>query len=189
MLFIKDIENKYSHMVQNYFNKGYRIYTKSMSGTQGEMSSIFLTNDKEIICLSLEKERKNRKDYLILYTRRYDNFNNGILWLNEEFVVDKIVYHIIDKWKDMYKTPFTNNKKEFNIMEEKRRKRECINSYKDKLLFKSVNDFTDKEKKIVLSFVKRQPKCKTVKLGDIKIVKHNGKYRIIVKNSKQFILK
>ena len=176
-------------MVQNYFNKGYRIYTKSMGGTQGEIASVFLTNDKEVICLSLEKERKNRKDYLILYTRKYDNFNNSTLWLNEEFVIDKIVYHIIDEWKNIYETQFTDNEKEFSMIEEKRRKRECINLHNDRLLFKSENDFTDKEKKIILSFVKRQQRCKTVNLGDIKIVKHNSKYRIIVKNSKQFILK
>ncbi len=45
----KDIENIYTDTVKEYMNKGYRIYSPTMGGSQGEIAKIDLTNDKDVI--------------------------------------------------------------------------------------------------------------------------------------------
>ena len=49
-----DINKRYSEIVAEYMNKGYTINTASMSGTQGEVAKIDLTNGVEIIRIKID---------------------------------------------------------------------------------------------------------------------------------------
>lgn len=49
-----DINKKFSEKVSEYMANGYYINTASMSGTQGEVAKVDLTNGKEIIRVRLE---------------------------------------------------------------------------------------------------------------------------------------
>lgn len=50
-----DINKRYSGIVADYMNKGYTINTASMSGHQGEVAKIDLTNGVEIIRIKIER--------------------------------------------------------------------------------------------------------------------------------------
>ena len=51
---MEDIDRIYTEILTDYFTKGYRLYTKNMSGHQGERAKIDITNGKHILRIWME---------------------------------------------------------------------------------------------------------------------------------------
>ena len=57
-MFRNEIDHRFTAKVAEYISKGYRIHTSSMSGSQGEIAKVDLTNEKETVRILLNIEHK-----------------------------------------------------------------------------------------------------------------------------------
>ena len=174
----KEIEKIYSDIIADYFNKGYYINMNTMSGSQiNEIAKIDLTNGKEVLRVLLcgsNTDRDNECHYDLHYIsiiigRNTDKLYNNycdIIWNNHlEILSEQRFYEIGDR----------NGRRFFGTKEE------AIAAKKKHYSKGKVKDIDcgggcwvelpNKAKSIVLPFIKRQYKCKSVTLKDIEAVK------------------
>lgn len=164
----KEINALFTQKVMEYINKGYIIHTDTMNGSQGEQAKVDLHKGQEVIRILLHTKYSGIDgDKLILTigrnTNKLYNRTTDIIWNNDLEIIEE--YEFFKLSNDFYVSP-----KEYPNIREKQKKR--LNN-------KSVYQFTEfpeEAKKIVLSFIQRQPKCKSVKLKDIERV-----YRVVDK--------
>lgn len=167
-MFVKDIEKIYTDTIIDYINKGYRIYYNTMSGHQGELAKIDLTNDKEIIRILLESKneycavgeyRHCDIDYIsLLVGRNTDKIYNGnidTIWNNHlEVISENRFYRIGERWTSKFfgtkEEAISAKLKHYN------RIRNSIDEDRKEIVF------SDNAKKVVLSFMKRQRKCSSI---------------------------
>lgn len=185
-MFKKDIDKKYTEKIMEYLNKGYTIHTNTMNGSQGELAKVDLTNGKEVIRIYMDRTYIGFSDKVIVILvgrntcKLYDS-ESDIIWNSKLEIIEKMEFVKIG---ENYYIP----KEDFAEIHKKRRKR--INKYSDDYI---TYIFHDEAKKIILPFVKRQPKCKSARLSDIKEVKktvsknrytnkYETKYYVTVKN-------
>ena len=176
----KDIENVYTDIIKDYLNKGYRIYYSTMGGSQGEIAKIDLTNDKEVIRILLGSKTENYRehpihkymnlDYLTIIVGRNtdklrgDSFSD-IIWNEHLELISEIRFYKIGRRNNYF----------FGTKQEAIDAIDAMLKYYERLKFKSF-DWTeerieinsDEAKRIVLPFVKRQYKCKSATVKDIK---------------------
>lgn len=184
-----EINKAFTGKVAEWMAKGFHINTATMSGHQGEISKIDMTDGKEIIRINLASgseivhEGKNGVvrsywlDYVELTVGRdtsgceADGASTcGTLWTNELAVSETFRWYVIGekrggKW---YGT------KEEAIA--------CQDKAIDRRLARKLSDVDaelgDAAKKAVLSYVRRQKGCATCKLADIKVFRENGRYKV-----------
>lgn len=172
----KEIEKIYSGIIADYLNKGYYINMNTMSGSQlNEIAKIDLTNGKEVLRVMLcgsNTDRDNEYNYYLHYisiiigrnTDKLYNNHGDIIWNNHlEILSEQRFYEIGDR----------NDRRFFGTKEEALAARK-----KHYSRVKGINycggcwvELSNKARSIVLPFVKRQYKCKSVTLKDIKEVK------------------
>lgn len=172
----KEIEKIYSDIIADYFNKGYYINMNTMSGSQlNEIAKIDLTNGKEVLRIMLygsNTDRDNEYNYYLHYisivigrnTDKLYNNHGDIIWNNHlEILSEQRFYEIGDR----------NDSKFFGTKEEA-----IAAKKKHYSRVKGIDycggywvELPNKAKSIVLPFVKRQYKCKSVTLKDIEGVK------------------
>lgn len=167
-----DIMKKFTDKIAEYINKGYILDCKNMRSLGGrEEAKLDLTNGKETIRVYLESDSKCDYDdedkysffschYLILTVGKIPT---SFIWTNLE-VISREEFYLIGG-KDFYGS------------EEDARKaqRKSIERYYARNVDKTKR-FSEEAKKVVLPFVRRQPKCKTVKLSDItKVVREDNR--------------
>ena len=174
----KDIENVYTDTIKDYLNKGYRIYYSTMGGSQGEIAKIDLTNDKEVIRILLDSETEHYRehpihkyidlDYLTIIVGRNtdklrgDSFSD-IIWNEHLELISEIRFYKIGRRNNSF----------FGT------KQEAIDAqckYYERFDFRDLYSrdeiiFSDKAKEIILPWVKRQKKCKSVNVKQIDEVK------------------
>lgn len=170
-----EINRKYTETVAEWIGKGYTINTATMAGSQGELAKIDLTDGHEIIRVMLKTcsrpvvkidDRYYYLDHLELIVGRVtDNItpNSPDTWQtiwnhNLEIISSEEFYELgrnrREKW---YGT-----KAEAIAQQDKNREREEARQVSDRVQFNAAA--------IVLPFVKRQPKSKSVRLGEIERV-------------------
>lgn len=191
----KDINEKYSNIIHHYMMNDYVINSTTMSGSQGEIAHIDLTNGKEIIRILVERFY-SYTDYIdgvkIVVGKCTDKVtphtNHGFntIW-NEhlELIQEGRFYESGVRGNDYFV--------DYDTAHEAQQKRNS--RYKNKSVCNS-KDFSDsvKAKRIVFNYLKRQPKCKSMKISDIESVKHildaNSNYSkyIVVAKGKEFVL-
>lgn len=171
----KEIEKIYSGIIADYFDKGYYINMNTMSGSQiDEIARIDLTNGKEVLRVMLcgsNTDRDNEYNYYLHYisiiigrnTDKLYNNHGDIIWNNHlEILSEQRFYEIGDR----------NDRRFFGTKEEAlaAKKKHYARIFKGDVDYCWVK-LPDRAKAIVLPFVKRQYKCKSVTLKDIKEVK------------------
>ena len=205
-MFARDIEAIFTEKVTEFIQKGYIISTSTMSGHQGEIGKVDLRKGNEIIRVLLEQESEygrgkvyDREKVILTVGRAVLNSRKGeppfntmgeTIWNNKLEVLEQRTFWQVTRREDF----FTEDEAEYEAMMEKQTKR-LEERYR-----KNTKRFTsDAMRKIVLPFVRRQDKCKTTKLSDIKAVekversrfgegsKHFD-YRVELVNGKSFKL-
>lgn len=177
-MFKKDIEKIYTDTIMEYVNKGYRINSSTMNGSQGEIAKVDLTNDKEVIRIYLSSSTNYRERYwtegiTLIVGRNTDKLTGqmhfDIIWNDNLEIISEKNFYKIGTNSNYYGT-----------------KEEAVETMKktyDRIKNKSVEKnnvilLPDKAKEIVLPFVRKQYKCKSIKINEIEKVEKiisNGK--------------
>ena len=160
-MFKQEIDKKFTEKIMEYMNKGYFLYTNTMAGSQGELAKVDLTNGEEVIRIYMDRTYVNLSDKKVFIaigrsSHRPTYSDSEIIWTSKLEILEKMSFVKIG---ENYYVP----EEEYNEIYEKRKNRYSDN-YK-------IYIFKDEAKKIVLPYLKRQPKCKSMKLSDIKEVR------------------
>lgn len=187
-----EVNARFTAKVAEYIANGYVFNSSTMSGSQGEIAKVDLTNGKEIIRVMLERVHGRENDIKELGVsfwydglkltvgRSTGNLKPNVadtwqtLWNNKIDVLFEEVYYSAGRNNEVLVT------REEAIEAYKKRVNRWHNCHDSK---DNAEDITLVAAPVVLSFVKRQPKCSRVKLGDINSVvraKDNGKTRYII---------
>lgn len=168
----KDVEQIYTDTIKDYMEKGYRVYYSTMGGHQGEIAKIDLTNDKEVIRILLDNRTEifNHMilEYLTIIVGRntdklWGDFFSDIIWNEHLELISEIRFYKIGRKNNH----FFGTKQEAIYAYIKNNQRFDYSKYYDR---KEVI-FSDKAKEIILPWVKRQKKCKSVNVKQIDEVK------------------
>lgn len=172
-MFRSEIDKLFTEEVTNYIAKGYTIHTNTMSGTQGEIAKVDLTNGDEVIRILLTtKYDWEEGDQLIITvgrnTDRLTGHRHDTIW-DQNLEVIKQYKFVELKQDEYYVAP-----EGYPEIKEKRHERWANKNRNEH----QVVEMSEAAKKAVLPWVKRQPKCKTVKLDEIEsVTKHINKSR------------
>lgn len=191
-MFRKDIENIYTDTVREYLDNGYRIYYSTMGGSQGEIAKIDLTNDNEVIRILLGSKTEHYRehpihkymdlDYLTIIVGRNtdklwgDSFSD-IIWNEHLELISEIRFYKIGRKNNSF---FGTKQEAIDAMCKYYDRCTDIDSWNNT---ERIEITSDKAKKIVLSFVKRQPKCKSATVKDIEKIE-----KVIYKNDKVYYM-
>lgn len=178
-----EINKRFTDKVNEYIAKGYIINSATMTGSQGEVAKIDLTDGNEIIRIMIKECWYNHceyKGYEIFvgkankgkhYINAYGSFKT--LWNNELTEIFNESYYQADyrKNKDWFVTE-KEIKENFKKVEER---------FKNHYVY--PQPLSDKVKDIVLKYVRRQPKCSRARKESIRVSKDgNNKYHIYYRN-------
>jgi hypothetical protein len=165
-----DINKEFTALVNTFIKEGY-TFAPTMSGHQGEEMKVDLDNGKETVRIRLERENwhdydaKFYADGLELIVEIFDRIGKGsfdTLWSGKGKEIFRNAYYAVS---DRNVNSVYTTDKQFII------DRIAIRHtrYKLKERKNTVYNYldTDKAKKCVLSFVRRQPGCKTKTINDI----------------------
>lgn len=183
-MFKKDIEKIYTNTIMEYLNKGYRINSSTMNGSQGEIAKVDLTNDKEVIRIYLSSSTNYSERYwtecIILTvgrnTDRLTGMRYDIIWNDNLEIISEQKFYKIGLNSNYYGT------KEEAVEAMKKSSSRIKNRYVSQN--NSVITLPDKAKEIVFPFVKKQYKCKSIKVNEIEKVEKiitNGKSEYYIK--------
>jgi len=171
----KEINRIYTETVAALIAKGYQIHTATMSGSQGEIAHIDLSNGKEILRVLLNREGfyddSPYSDRVTLTVGRcteelrINGFCHGYhtIWNNRLEALSETTWIEIDR--DWYVTP--DEAKALGELKFARRKRRSRRSTE-------YRQMPDAFKSAALRWLKKQPRMKTCRLEDItKITKRS----------------
>lgn len=177
-----NINKKFTEVVTEYMSKGYIINTASMSGSQGEVAKVDLTNGKEIIRIKLasfSEWHKNIEGFEIVIGKSTDNVKPhsnctwGTIWDGHLDVIKSIRFYTLSRnGSDFYGT-----EEEALAAADLRFAR-----YKARNTSCQTEDVTDKAKEIAKKVIRREFGAKRISEADIKVTKRDGKYTINYKN-------
>lgn len=178
-----EINRKFTDKVNEYIAKGYIINSTTMTGSQGEVAKVDLTDGKEIIRIMISECWYNDweyKGYEIFvgkankgkhYINAYGSFNT--IWNNELTEISSEKYYQADYYRN----------KDWFVTEKE------IKENSEKVIKRFVNHYnypqplSDKAKDIILKYVRRQPKCSRARKESIRAFKdENNKYYIYYRN-------
>lgn len=187
-----EINKKFTEKVAEYLSMGYIINTRTMSGTQGELAKVDLTDGTEIVRVVPERNHRDSKDVVILTVGRvteavYPNNPDdmGTIWNGRLEAIERHTWYRHDFRKDWYVTAGEEDA--------------ICGIHRERVANSQIfwtKTFDESVKKIVLSFIRRQPKCKSIKQADIESVykittnfegKWKNRYEVRVKG-KRFVL-
>ena len=192
-MFRKDIENIYTDTVREYLDNGYRIYYSTMGGSQGEIAKVDLTNDNKVIRILLGSKTEYYREhpihkymdlnYLTIIVGRNtdklwgDSFSD-IIWNEHLELISEIRFYKIGRKNNSF---FGTKQEAIDAMCKYYDRCTDIDFWHDT---ERIEIDSDKAKKIVLPFVKRQHKCKSATVKDIekieKVIPKNGKVYYMV---------
>jgi len=187
------INREYTEKVTEYLAKGYTINTATMNGSQGEIGKIDLTDGKEIIRILLDSFCRPCERI----GDRYYNMEGIELIVGR--VTDDVTPHSASTWGTVWNQNLEvlsskrfyeigrasrNDKKWYGTWEEAIAQQEKASARYYERYVPERQELSDQAKEVVLPYVRRQPKCKTVKSTEIEsITKHHVKSR----SGKQFV--
>ena len=171
-MFARDIEAIFTEKVNEYIQQGYVFSPATMSGHQGEIGKVDLRNEHEIVRVLLTNERDYHADsQAIVLTigrverkeRKGHEFDSmgPTIWNNKINVIEQRTFYTISDRDEVY----TEDHAEYEAIVEKQKARMRERYSRNTKRFTS-----DAMRKVVLSFVRRQDKCKRMKLADIKAI-------------------
>ena len=155
-----DIRSIYTQKVAELLAQGYQIHPETMSGSQGEMAHIDLTNGSEILRVLIETRGCFFDAYGDILTirvgRNTDDVRGGwhTIWNDHLETLSEIK---LAKISENFYTTLEEGKRMAEVRHSRWRNR-------DRELRKEVGDAY---KSIALRWLRRQPRMKTCKLEDI----------------------
>ena len=173
-----DINRKFTAAVSSYMAQGYYINAGTMGGSQGEVAHIDLTNGTEIIrvLLTTFNNYLGTEGVELIVGRVKDDIkpNQEDRWntvWNErlEVISSKKFYRLNNRAQD----GFYGTEEEANAAEEKR-----FDHYKSRRSNDSAVDVTAKAAPMVKKYIHEKFGVRRVKMDDIKVVKHGGRYTV-----------
>ena len=176
-----DINRKFTETVSSYIAQGYIINTASMSGSQGEVAHIDLTNGKQIVRVLLgsftEWEDYNNLKGLKLvvgiatdHVKPNDNQRRDVIWNNRlEVISCEKFYEVSSNCDD---SVFYGTREEATAADEKRFERYCRRDCRIK------KHLPEKASPLVKEFVRRKFSLKRVVVSNIQITKQSGVYTV-----------
>lgn len=178
-----EVNVRFTNKVAEYIAKGYVINTATMDGSQGEIAKVDLTNGKEIIRINLEKVHGYEEEveeldgkgfwydgFKLTVGRATDDLKPNVadayqtLWNNRIEVLFEEVYYIAGRNSNYLVS------REEAIEAQKKMVERCTRRAVENQ--NVTEDITEVAAPIVLSFVRRQPKCSRVKLDVIKVARN-----------------
>lgn len=180
---MKDIDIKYTEILNKLLSKGLTIHSLSMSGGQGERSKVSLTNEKNVYVLLMktefeESEKYSLLDKMVILLLKYENsINKNTLWINDGEVIDKVEYYTLGK--DIYDSSVFGSREECLKVKEKIYNRiKCREKSKNSL---KINDK-------LLNIVKKHKGYGRTKLENVKeVARDKSRYEISFNNGKKSI--
>ena len=187
---MKDIKAAATKIVSTYIGWGY-ILSETMSGHQGELLKVDLTNGKEVIRVLIDDRRHHfdKLDEVAIEVRRYvfgkdaKSEKSHILWNGQGELIAEYVYYKLARFSDG--DWYTDNKDEAESALAIRNVRRDVKHSSSK-----SGVYTDEKRKvIVLGYVRKQPRCKSKKVSDIEsVAKYGNTYRICLRNGNVFTI-
>lgn len=179
---MKDIEKRFSTVVADYINKGYRIDTDAMRGIQGEIAKVAVTNENVTHMIYLKRfsefvlgwADKQEGVKLVIETDSYKP-NRGIFWLGAEDHTETYS----ESWYQISYSRYDNNPtfiQDVEYLREALDKRYCrslgrITSRYPKYVFKDVNYDPD----LIIKIIKSRTGRKRVNPTNIQKVSRSTK--------------
>ena len=163
-----DINKEFTSLVSTFIKEGY-TFSPTMSGHQGEEMKVDLDNGKETVRIRLEREHWYTIDYgfhadgLELIVEIYDKVcKEGFdtLWSGKGKEIFRNTYYTINDRNGIFTTS-----KQFILDRIAIRNTRCKLKERKNTVYNYLD--TNKAKRCVLSFVRRQPGCKTKTINDI----------------------
>ena len=193
----KDICELFTKKVVEYINKGYVITPDSFSGSDGT-SRVDLVNGDSFIRIFIDDtldERCNNITTFQVCEKILDKretrgiYDTDIIWTSNIKVIEREDFYIINKYCNR-SSEYYVTKQEYEDLKEKLSERRIKRFSNDGHKYYR---FPEQAKEIALTYLRRQPKCKTAKKSDIRWVEkyvsndNNVYYRISYKD-KMFVL-
>lgn len=187
-MFYKDINAKSTAKVAELIARGYTINTATMSGSQGEISKVDLTDGKEVIRVLLDRfsgyafgeglEIKVGK-----VSAREGVIPNAVsglcartIWNDRLEIISSETYYQVGS-RSRNGSTYYGTEEEANEARKKQLER-----YKARDL-DETRELPESAKQIALAYIRRQPKCGRKKISDIDRVYHYGNGYIISCNN------
>lgn len=175
----EEINKRFTQKVAEWLVKGYVINTSTMGGSQGEIGKVDLTNGDEIIRVFAQSFREFDEEKEFCYyegveivvgkvtdeVKPNSEKDYWVVWNSHLEVVSTERFYLIGENRN-YKWYGTKEEAEYQqgMKSWRRQNKRGCNKYR--------KEFSDESKKVVVGFVKRQPRCKSVKATDITEVIH-----------------
>lgn len=183
MLF-KDINKRFTEIVAGYMAEGWYINTATQRSSQGEVSKIDLTDGKEIIRVLIDtftdyeagaRFYNNLEGIQIIVGKpeaddrlRPNNQNDWVtIWNNKLEIIHEERFYQVGR-ENRCGSKFYGTREEAikaQMLQNARR-----NNRHERFGSQKTTVMPEAAKSVVLSFVKRQPRCKSVRLSDIEEV-------------------
>jgi len=181
------INRKFTEVVSEWIGKGYTINTATMSGHQGEIAKIDLTDGKDLIRILLGPESAHEHTGEGKETRFYDfdlvaltvGKATGRFFPNSDNTYGDTIWN--DSLEELYREEFYQigyrngryskwyGTKEEAVAQQDKRWDRYRNRWEPE-----GRPLNEAAKEIVLPFIRRQPRCKSVRLSEIeRVTKHH----------------
>lgn len=189
----KQICEMFTQKVSEYIGMGYVITPDSFRGSDGT-SRVDLVKGDDFIRIYIKEFYDLGKDVLYFRVCRKqltgyelgNAYSNDIIWESDLTIIEEEKFIVVGKNS---KNKYYLTEEEYDAMKDKLKKRSEGRTYN---FGYTIVRLSDNAKEIVLPFIKRQPRCKSVKLKDInRVEKYIGKgrtcYRVFCKD-KTFVM-
>lgn len=182
-----EIEAIFTAKVQEYILKGWRINTTTMSGHQGEIAKIDLTDGNDIIRILLESKSEWSREYhneteavILTVGRSIEQFQQRphsnpfdtmfpTLWNNKLEILEQRTFYQINRDDDF----FTEDEDEYRAMQEVQMER--MMNRTDRRWSPKTTELGEAAKQIAIRFIKRKLGKSRVSSKDIKVTKKEWK--------------
>lgn len=178
-----DINQKFTAKVAEYIAKGYTINTATMSGSQGEVAHVDLTDGKQVVRVLLdsftEHDSFNSLSGLEIVVGTpadkvvpYDTVRYNTIWNNRLEVIESERFYEIGSSKRRGNT-FYGTKAEAEQAEAL-----SVERYKAKSKTSPYIDLTDRYLPLAVSIVKKRTGCTRVQKANVRIHKDSKGYAL-----------
>ena len=165
----ESINRKYTEIVNEYIGRGYYINAGTMAATEGEIAHIDLTNGMEIVRVLVDKFSDPYRDVegiKIVVGRSMDGLElnasrklGNVIWNDCLDVIKKEEFFLVSSRN---RSEFFGTYEEATEARNKRRER-----FQNRPRGTVKTKLPEDAKYTMLKFIKKLPRCKSVKLADV----------------------
>ena len=157
-----EIDRKFTAEVAGYIERGWIINSSTMSGSQGEIAKVDLTDGNLIVRILLEKFSIELQDGYRLTVGVVKPGSNRTIWNNQLEILSQESFYRANEL--FYGDWFVSEE------EAKANSMKCVDRLCNRYI-SPTKTLPEKYSKIALKFVRRHPKCKHAKLSDVSVIK------------------